>query len=125
MEVLMLDATRNPTSTRAIMPASTEPPSGAADDCEGWREIHRRVVRVAGAKAALDEEQGRLMLEALRADVHSHLGYATFIEYVERLFGLGPRETEERLRVARRSRVCLSWRRRCVRHAFAGRRCVS
>jgi len=66
-----------------------------------WQEIHRRVVSVAGAKAALDEELGRLMLEALRADVHSHLGYATFIEYVERMFGLGPRETEERLRVAR------------------------
>jgi len=66
-----------------------------------WQDVHRRVVRVAGARAALDEEMGRLMLEALRADVHSHLGYATFIEYVERMFGLGPRETEERLRVAR------------------------
>src|SRR5262245_29331943 len=71
--------------------------------CNGslWHEIHQRVLRIAGAKAALDEEQGRLMLEALRADVHSHLGYATFLEYAERLFGLGPRETEERLRVAR------------------------
>ncbi|HZO12095.1 MAG TPA: hypothetical protein VFB62_02520, partial [Polyangiaceae bacterium] len=59
------------------------------------------MVTVAGARAALDEELGRLMLEALRADVHSHLGYATFLEYVERMFGLGPRETEERLRVAR------------------------
>ncbi|HZO12999.1 MAG TPA: HNH endonuclease signature motif containing protein, partial [Polyangiaceae bacterium] len=66
-----------------------------------WQEIHQRVVRVAGAKAALDEEQGRLMLEALRAEVHSYLGYATFVEYMERLFGLGPRETEDRLRVAR------------------------
>lgn len=81
-------------------PASALQSSGSLDDCD-WQEIHRRVVRVAGAKAALDEEQGRLMLEALRADVHSHLGYATFIEYVERIFGLGPRETEERLRVAR------------------------
>ena len=40
------------------------------------------------------------MLLGLRAGVHLHLGYGTFAEYVERLFGYKPRWTEERLRVA-------------------------
>jgi hypothetical protein len=40
------------------------------------------------------------MLFGLRAGVHLHLGYATFAEYIERLFGYKPRWTEERLRVA-------------------------
>src|SRR4029453_9959517 len=66
-----------------------------------WKEIHERISELAKARAALDEEQGRLLLAAWRANVHSHLGYATMTEYVERLFGCGPREAEERLRVAR------------------------
>jgi hypothetical protein len=40
------------------------------------------------------------LLLGLRAGVHLHLGYGTFAEYVERLFGYKPRWTEERLRVA-------------------------
>jgi hypothetical protein len=34
------------------------------------------------------------------AHVHLHLGFASFAEYIERLFGYSPRWTEERLRVA-------------------------
>ena len=90
-----------------------------------WQEVHDRMLKVAGAKAALDEEQGRLMLDALRADVHSHLGYATFIEYIERMFGYGPRETGERLRIARRSKNCRSYRKRFARRGCVGRRCAS
>jgi hypothetical protein len=40
------------------------------------------------------------LLLGLRTGVHTHLGYGTFAEYVERLFGYKPRWTEERLRVA-------------------------
>jgi hypothetical protein len=57
-------------------------------------------VRLASARARLDWEEGRSLLLGLRAGVHVHLGYGTFAEYVERLFGYKPRWTEERLRVA-------------------------
>src|SRR5262245_60760530 len=68
---------------------------------KNWKEIHERISELARTRAALDEEQGTLLLAAWQADVHTHLGYGSFIEYVERLFGCGPREAEERLRVAR------------------------
>jgi hypothetical protein len=41
------------------------------------------------------------LLQALRTGAHRHLGFGTFAEYVERLFGYRPRATEEKLRVAR------------------------
>ena len=39
---------------------------------------------------------------AWRASVHAHLGYATFAEHVEHLFGHTARSTQEKLRVADR-----------------------
>src|SRR5262245_55789702 len=68
---------------------------------EDWQGVHHRLTALAKDRAALDEEQGRLLLAALRAGVHGKLGFGTFVEYVERRFGCGPRETAERLRVAR------------------------
>jgi hypothetical protein len=70
-------------------------------DAVNWQGVHQRLTDLAAAQAALDEEQGRLLLTALRAGVHAKLGFGSFVEYVERLFGCGPRETGERLRVAR------------------------
>jgi hypothetical protein len=55
----------------------------------GWRE-----------PAAADAEEGRWLLAAQRAAVHVHLGYGSFSEYIERLFGYQPRSLQERLRVA-------------------------
>lgn len=40
------------------------------------------------------------MLCALRSGTHAQLGFASFAEYMERLFGYKPRSTEEKLRVA-------------------------
>ena len=40
------------------------------------------------------------MLAALRSAAHVHLGFGSFGEYVERLFGYKPRSTQEKLRVA-------------------------
>ncbi len=40
------------------------------------------------------------MLQALRAGAHVHLGFASFAEYIERLFGYKPRWTQERVRMA-------------------------
>src|SRR5882724_2960340 len=65
-----------------------------------WRSAHDQLSRVAKDRARLDEEEGGSLLRALRANVHLHLGFATFAEYIERLFGYSPRWTEERLRVA-------------------------
>jgi len=57
--------------------------------CLGWRE-----------RAALDAEEGRWLLRALRSAAHVHLGFGSFLEYTERLFGYKPRTTQEKLRVA-------------------------
>lgn len=65
-----------------------------------WRRAHEDLSRLARARAHLDWEEGRSLLRALRAGAHVHLGFASFAEYVERLFGYRPRWTEERLRVA-------------------------
>jgi hypothetical protein len=51
-------------------------------------------------RAHLDWEEGTTLVCALRSGVHLHLGFASFAEYIERMFGYKPRWTEERLRVA-------------------------
>lgn len=40
------------------------------------------------------------MLRALRANVHRHLGFGSFAEYVDRLFGYGRRAVDDKLRMA-------------------------
>jgi hypothetical protein len=55
---------------------------------------------LAKARAALDAEEGRWLLCALRSAAYLHLGFASFAEYVGVLFGYKPRSTEEKLRVA-------------------------
>jgi hypothetical protein len=57
-------------------------------------------VRLAALHASLDWHEGRWLVAALRSGAHLELGYASFVEYVERLFGYGPRLTQEKLRVA-------------------------
>src|SRR6267142_3169887 len=65
-----------------------------------WQSAHEQLSRIAKERARLDCEEGRSLLRALRANVHLHLGFASFAEYIERLFGYSPRWTEERIRVA-------------------------
>ena len=65
-----------------------------------WQSAHQQLSRIAKERARLDCEEGGSLLRALRANVHLHLGFASFAEYIERFFGYGPRWTEERLRVA-------------------------
>ncbi len=45
-------------------------------------------------------EEGEKLRAAERARVHERLGYGSFVEYIERLFGYSPRLTFEKLRVA-------------------------
>src|SRR6266852_3118782 len=65
-----------------------------------WRCAHEELQRLASTRARLDVDEGTWLLHALRAGTHIALGYATFGEYIERLFGYKPRWTDERLRVA-------------------------
>jgi len=65
-----------------------------------WRRAHEALTKLAKTRSALDRDEGRWLLHGLRAAVHAHVGYGSFSEYVERLFGYSPRWTNEKLRVA-------------------------
>src|SRR3954462_4432722 len=65
-----------------------------------WVVAHEALSRLAKERAAADAEEGRWLLAALRSAAHVHLGFGSFGEYVERMFGHKPRSTQERLRVA-------------------------
>jgi len=84
------------------------------DKCE-WLRAHAALSRLARERAAADAEEGRWLLRALRSAAHVHLGFGSFTEYVERLFGYKRRTTLEKLRVAERSRSCPTWRMRSKR----------
>src|SRR6266478_5334891 len=71
-----------------------------ADDKVEWRRAHEELSRLARSRARLDWQEGRSLLDALRTGAHLHLGFGSFGEYIERLFGYTRRSTEERLRVA-------------------------
>src|SRR5687767_13969296 len=72
---------------------------GGGGVCD-WREVDRQLRRIAKRRAGLDAEEARWLLAAQRAEVHARFGCASFAEYVERLFGYGPRVCADRLRVA-------------------------
>src|SRR5689334_11118384 len=74
--------------------------SNVTRDSDAWRGAHEALLRLAEKRAGLDFEEGRWLLAALRAGTHLRLGYGSFHEYAERLFGYGPRVTQEKLRVA-------------------------
>src|SRR3982751_4301660 len=72
---------------------------GIRDDVS-WRRAHEELVRLSVKRAGLDFEEGRWLVRAFRSGAHLELGYGSFHEYTERLFGYGPRLTQEKLRVA-------------------------
>jgi len=65
-----------------------------------WERAHTELVELAKSRAGFDWQEGRALLRAMRSGAHVRLGYASFSEYIERLFGYSPRFTVERLRVA-------------------------
>ena len=67
---------------------------------EEWVLAHEALPKLRLQRAGLDAEEGKWMLRAFRAATHLRFAYASFAEYIERLFGLGRRTTEEKLRVA-------------------------
>ncbi len=65
-----------------------------------WVQAHEALSRLAKERAATDAEEGRWLLAALRSAAHVHMGFGSFGEYIERLFGYKLRSTQEKLRVA-------------------------
>jgi hypothetical protein len=72
----------------------------SANAAGDWKQAHAALSRLARERASLDAEEGRWLLRALRSAAHVHLGFGSFLEYTERLFGYRPRTTQEKLRVA-------------------------
>src|SRR5687767_10199447 len=74
--------------------------SAAHEMWEDWQRAHGELQRLAQSRAGLDFDEGRWLLAAWRGGVHVRLGYGSFREYIERLFGYGPRVVQDKLRVA-------------------------
>jgi hypothetical protein len=65
-----------------------------------WQQAHERLALFAKRRSGFEWEEGRLLRAAFVARSHVRLGFGSFDEYVERLFGYSPRQTREKLRVA-------------------------
>ncbi|HEY5921715.1 MAG TPA: hypothetical protein VIV11_08590, partial [Kofleriaceae bacterium] len=80
-------------------------PTWAQDDksgvCNEHREIDQRLRAIAKEKSGLDADELRWLREAERHRVWRKLGFATALEYLENVFGYGPRVAKDRLRVAK------------------------
>jgi hypothetical protein len=65
-----------------------------------WQVAHETLSRLARERAAADAVEGHWLLRARRTQAHVHLGFGSFVSYVEQLFGYTPRSILEKLRVA-------------------------
>jgi hypothetical protein len=72
----------------------------ADDNVADWARAHEALLQLAGERSELEGREGRALLRAMRSRVHLHLGYGSFGEYIERLFGYSPRTTFDKLRTA-------------------------
>ena len=66
-----------------------------------WKQAHKHIVKLAADQCRLDYKIGRALLSAYRTGAHRQLGFSSFAEYGDRMFGWGRRVSVERLRVAR------------------------
>jgi hypothetical protein len=69
-------------------------------ECYAWQDIDAKMRRLAARRAALDVEEARMLMLAKRTEIHRHLGYGSFAEYVERVLGYAPNTGRDRVRVA-------------------------
>ena len=74
--------------------------TGVASSHVGWQEADHHLRRIAKQRAGLDAEEARWLRVAEWTGLHRQYGYATILEYMERVLGYGPRAAQERLRVA-------------------------
>jgi 5-methylcytosine-specific restriction endonuclease McrA len=65
-----------------------------------WREIDRELRSIAKRQRALDAEEAALLCVVARQQIWRQFGCATMLEYLEMIFGYGPKVGHERVRVA-------------------------
>lgn len=65
-----------------------------------WQEIDRNLTRIARQRSALDADEARWLVAAVRGEIWRELGAVTLLEYLEDRLGYGPRTAHERVRVA-------------------------
>ncbi len=66
-----------------------------------WQLVDEALRSIARRRAALDAEEARWLREAEKLKLWRELGMVSALDYLERIFGYGPRAAMERLRVAR------------------------
>src|SRR4030095_14384264 len=66
-----------------------------------WQSGHAALCRLARDKSRYDVQEASWLIEADRLRVWEPLGLGSFVEYCERVLGYTPRQSIERLRVAR------------------------
>src|SRR4030095_14911557 len=66
-----------------------------------WQSGHAALCRLARDKSRYDVQEASWLIEADRLRVWEPLGLGSFVEYAERVLGYTPRQSIERLRVAR------------------------
>lgn len=116
----------NPQSIARRQASHDEPKRQGTGERIDWRRAHEALSRLAATRAAVDWEEGRSLLYGLRSGAHVHLGFGSFAEYVERLFGYNARWTHEKLRVAEALEQLPELTQRAyVTRCSAGRRCES
>lgn len=81
--------------------ATGESNTDTVNRAASWQQAHEALVLLAKARAGLDFDEGEQLLAALRVRAHERLGFGSFVEYIERLFGYTPRLTHDKLRVAK------------------------
>jgi 5-methylcytosine-specific restriction endonuclease McrA len=69
-------------------------------DGDDWREIDRELRSIAKRQRALDAEEAALLCVVSRQQVWRQFACATMLEYLEMIFGYGPKVGHERVRVA-------------------------
>ena len=75
-----------------------------------WKAADRELRRIAARRGELDAEELSWLRAARAAEVHRHLGFGTFVEYVERVLGYSPRVIADRMRSSSCRRPRSRWR---------------
>jgi hypothetical protein len=65
-----------------------------------WQVTHENLTRIAKKRAEVDAEEAVWLIRGMRERLHVHLGYGSYLEYLERTFGYDRKVGLERIRVA-------------------------
>jgi 5-methylcytosine-specific restriction endonuclease McrA len=68
---------------------------------QNWVRVHEALSALARERANLEGREGVWLLRAQQSGVHRHLGFGSFVEYVDHLFGYSARTLDDKLRTVR------------------------